>query len=378
MNSSLAKTHIFCFAFLIPALFYPLTVRAEAVTSLFGQHSYGELPRAALFLDQKVKVFNILQALLYEEKRYYQKANTIWETLPFESVSIQNHLFQTEFISFSSDQLPPYPLNEKSIRLISGYLAWQKKWEEAVQVLESYDSPDQFEFKNKVERIRLYLYLGDYRTFLALLEHLSPENRNDKMIKSLLKIWYHALQEQYSELNGELEMIEEDYLYLSLISALPRRSKIETAELRQMYERCLLRFPSDDNLLERLAELHFNERNWDELSQLVKSQNMIDDPDYDWCFLAVLYLETGETHKLQELLKSPDIPAGQPAYYDLLAQRAIRQERWDVLEVIVDIYYSRFPEVLDGKFYKVVLYEQRGQVRERNRLLKEINQQLMQ
>ena len=343
-----------------------LTFPANADTPI----GISPLPDQPAFLDGKFQTNSILKALLYEHYQMYESASHLWKSLPSHSLLIQEHLFQTDVVSLDPDETPHIPKSEPSLLLISRFYNWQKRWQEALGVFNSYQGMITFSTETKLEMVRLLLYLGRYDEAERNLRSIEGQSGMDKMQKEILGIWLEVLRGNKPGLSKKIAHIEEDFLYLPISTLLPDR--IADGNQTALYRPSLIRFPANEYILEQLAKGLLDREEWQALDALIVSQNYLKTGSFGWLFLAEVYLNTNQMESFNQLMKFYPANKAIPEFFDLIARKAIKQENWPQLAKVSQVYQQKFPELLDGKLYWLIYLRETGELGKANHLQSQI------
>ena len=319
------------------------------------------LPSDIQFQKDRNLTLNVLKALLYEEKQYYYAANRIWKSLPQDLEIVQEHVFQSGLFRYSGVVRKNVPITENSTLLMSRYLSWQKKWADALHLLEKTNGEQTPPVDTNLEMIRLNLSLGDYGKAKQIMDHLVCDNRRDQLQLEILRVWYFILSGDQQQAVSGINTLEEDFLYLPVSKMFPVDFFGDKREQKVKLNRSLVRFPTSDEMVEQLVHLLIVNDDWDGLSVLVRSQQTVNPDAFGWRVLAELYLRTGQDGKLDKLLHSLDGKDLTPDYFDYLARKAIEDKQWEQLNRISRAYQNRYPGLLDGKLYQFLYLHYTGQ-----------------
>jgi hypothetical protein len=326
------------------------------------------LPHTPSFQQENQRSNDILKALLYENVRFYEKANLIWKSLPEDNPEVQDHLFFTDLAAYLELQKTDIPKSEKSLLLMSRYLSWQRSWKQAVQILENDQQPS---IEKKLELIRLDLVLGYYEKAGVLIDTLGPIDHRDKMQAEILKIWLQVLVGDKKNARIGIQSLEEDYLYLPLSTMFPDGYLGNETEQKSILVKSLVRFPSNKVLFEQLVKLLIKSESWQELDRLVHSQQFLGKTSFVWTLLAEIYLNTGQQDAIDDLLKSIPPQGASPEYFDIIARIAIDRKNWELLLKVSEILQSRFPYLMDGKLYLAIYYRETGELEKSRSLIEQ-------
>ncbi len=333
--------------------------------------SLASLPQEASFINSRNQTTLVLKALLFENKQMYRKANRIWGVLPEQVSLVKEHRFITGFASPDNYRYENLPVTEQSILMMVRYLTWQKEWERALSILENNREIVDNSVDGQLELIHLYLCLGKYDDAEKLVTEVTPSDRRALMHLKILIIWLEILNGNKTGVFDQIQQVEENFLYLPTSSILPPGLSKDGNQRKESAGKSLLRFPSNQTLLEELILLHLQTENWMEVQYLVQSQKYISNQPFSWLLLAELYTNNGQAGELKQILESrKELPA-EPEFYDYLARSAIAEENWQVLGHVAEVYDQTFPDLLDGQIYKAIYYEKTGQLEKSKALFDE-------
>ncbi|MBU2513031.1 hypothetical protein KJ966_16955 [bacterium] len=360
---------MYYFRFLFCFIFIPISfLNCIADENL----SYAILPQENSFKKDQAQTSQVLKALLFENIQLYQKAYKIWGELPDQIPLVKEHRFITGFSFPFSDSFGELPTTERSILMMVRYLTWQKKWEQALSIIEKHREILGKSVEGKLELIHIYLCLGRYDEAEKEVVELDISDRRSLMHLKILKIWLEVLRGNQTGIHEQIQQVEEDFLYLPTTSFLPSELLKEERLEKESSGISLLRFPSNQTILEELVLQYRREENWQEIEYLVQSQHYISNQPFSWLLMAELYSNSSQISKLKQLLESRRKYPVVPEFYDYLARNAIVQENWQVLRHVAEVYSRKFPDLLDGKIYEAIYFEKTGQHQKSKALYDEV------
>jgi hypothetical protein len=349
------------FFFLLCLIFsFQLDYAAGDITGLTN------LPRDRQYLANNNRTQKVLKALLYENRQLYQSAYLVWKTLPQHLMVVQEHVFQSGLFRSTGAMRKSMPRSESASLLMSRYLAWQRKWEEALQVLKEAEDGKPLTFNAKLEVIRLHLSLGNYSKARQIMATIGEGSRREQLQLKILKTWCFILTGEAVEAKKLIGILEEDFLYLPISTMFPLDFFGRQFERKRLLRKSLIRYPSSDSLLEQYIKLLQSTRNWQELDLLIRSQQVLDPDAFHWSLEAEVCLRTGRSRELDQLLKSPLDKDILPEYFDLIARKAINEENWELLNRVSIIYRAKFPGLEDGRLYQTIYLQKTGQLNSRD------------
>jgi len=355
---------LFCFnireCLKIVSILFSLSI-VQLQTSYAGDFTgVAPLPGSHQFKQDNHRSFNILKALLFENNRLYGRANRIWKSLPESNSQVSDHLFHTDSATYQEFSHPEIPKSNKSLLLISRYFSWQKEWQQALQLLNNHRGTVST-VEKKLEVIRLNILLGFYQQAEKLIDNLGSIKHREKMQADINKIWLYILSGEQNQAMSGIRKLEEQYLYLPVSIMFPSKYLGGMEEQKTVLQTSLSRYPSNRNIFERLVNLLVETGSWMDLHELVYSQQFFEPASLDWTLLAEIYFNTGQKKSLDSLMSSlVTRQRKQPEFFDLLARLAIKQKNWDSLLRISEIFQDEFPELMDGKLYQAIYFQETG------------------
>ncbi len=322
------------------------------------------LPKDRTFLTESRRTTKLLKALLLEERRSYQSAYRLWRELPQQLTMVRDHVFQSGLFRSSWVKRGKTPNSESSSLLMSRYLSWQRRWNEALQVLEESRDLHVYSDDTRLEMIRLNLSLGNYESAKSMIEHLGKKSRRVQLQRKILEAWYHILKGESDQATKLIRNLEEDFLYLPIATMFPLDLLGDPSQKSKILGKSLVRYPAEDALLENAVRLYQDTEEWQKIDLLIRSQVFLNPDVFTWLLKAETYLKTGDHEQLNQVMQSPLNKDHLPEYFDLLARKAIKEQNWELLNRVAAIYQNRFPYLEDGKIYYSIYLRETGQTRD--------------
>ncbi|MBT6613222.1 MAG: hypothetical protein HN745_08825 [Deltaproteobacteria bacterium] len=293
----------------------------------------------------------ILRALFLEHRHRYNEARKIWETLPQANESVIDHIFQTDLMDQKPLFLETIPTTKSSILFVVSYLKWQKKWDNAYQLLKNHPAMvAKYEDLRLIE-VTLALYLRKYKEAELLLLEMAPHNILDKIRLRQLWSWYYVLSGRKYGLRTAIEELEENTLYLPASIVVTEHLGFRWTETKKRALRALTRFPSNSELIEEIVIVFQNHGAWKEIGRIIAAKKNSPSAT-DWIIAANVYLQTGQDHKLKQLLNNvPETERHRIEFLDYAARFAVRRKEWGQLKRVSDQVRKHYPYLRDGDLF---------------------------
>ena len=292
----------------------------------------------------------IVKALLMEKQNLHEDALNIWEHFASDSTIAQDHILQNKILSYEATSYDQIPSSETSLLLISRYLFWQMRWKKAFEILDKVGSQKHRTVKIQLEKVRLALYLGEYAQAREILLSLEKVSEQVGLEQQVYWCWYYLLTQNNTAVSQKLVEIEDQYLYIPYGLLIPYGSDISNSLLDKQLFRALLRFPADKALFEEIILILKSQSHWERVEWLIQTQELLFGKSANTNTYRRIYLHaSGLTAEEQKGVRlRGDEP---PEYFDMIAQKAILDKNWKLLEVISNQYIEKYPMLYDGKLY---------------------------